>query len=158
MHEPAQPQPPSLVDDNTALQPCRPGAWGSDTSCATHEGQPLDEGGLCFWGRPPSALERMLSESLLRQEPPSTKRRLGFEKGEDPAGVCCVSMLARAKMPALLRLARSLNVRPPLRRPGKSEDDARRELFKLISEAAARDRRGGNPIVEDDGRRLKTVG
>ncbi len=52
------PQPPFLVDERTEKMPCAPGAWGSPDRCVHHEGQPLDENGKCFWGRPPSRLER----------------------------------------------------------------------------------------------------
>lgn len=64
----AGPQPPTMVDAATERLPCRPGGWGSDTSCATHEGQPLDKDGKCFWGQAPGPLERAMA-TLLAEEP-----------------------------------------------------------------------------------------
>ena len=31
--------------------PCKPGAWGSDTSCASHEGYDIGPDGVCIDGR-----------------------------------------------------------------------------------------------------------
>lgn len=65
-----KPKPPFMVDANTAKDPCRPGAWGSPTSCITHEGQPLDENGLCFWGREPTPLEKAVRSAFMDHDQP----------------------------------------------------------------------------------------
>lgn len=179
MSEPApRAQPPFLVDDRTVRMPCQPGAWGSPESCLTHEGQPLDEHGRCFWGRSPSSLERMLSTSLLGEvrigeesvavlQGPTV--RLGRQKWrlrddgtrtDDPAGMLEASSLLHAPMPSLLRLARALDVRVPRARPGASPDDVKRALCTAIASKAGKDRAQLNPVVEqlEAHGSLRTVG
>ncbi len=72
-----KPKPPFVVDASTANEPCRPGAWGSPTSCITHEGQPLDENGVCFWGRKATPLEEALHSAFMdHDEPPDGFTRI----------------------------------------------------------------------------------
>lgn len=181
MSEPAQrAQTPFLIDDRTARMPCQPGAWGSHESCLTHEGLPLDEHGRCFWGRSPSTLERMLSTSLFDEHGDAAQGqgaivvqgptvRLGRQKwrlrddgtrGDNPAGMLEVSTLMQAPTPALLRLARALDVRVPRARPGASSEDAKRALCTAIASKAGEDRAKLNPVVEqlEAHGSLRTVG
>jgi len=181
MSEPApRPQPPFLVDDRTVLMPCQPGAWGSPESCLTHEGQPLDEHGRCFWGRSPSSLERMLSTSLLAELGDAAKGqgvvvvqgptvRLGQQKwrlSDDGSrsgaatGILDASTLMHAPMPSLLRLARALDVRVPRARPGAGPEEVKRALCKAIAGRNGELRAKLNPVVEQREAHgtLRTVG
>lgn len=122
--------PPTMVDVTTVNEPCRPGAWGSATNCATHEGQELDADGKCFWARRPGFFERVLQDSIQHDKPPVLL---------DP-GLCDMSALMRAPSSGLLRLARALNVQPPRRQEGDDDRKVKERFARAILDAVALDR------------------
>jgi hypothetical protein len=165
------PDLPTMVDAATVRAPCRPGAWGSKTNCAVHEGLPLDEQGLCFWGQEASPLEKAVHAALTAPPaPPSTVRRLGTD--DDSMQLLDATMLRRASVQNLLCLARALDVpiprAPRVRLTGayspaeraRMADEAVRRLFvPVLAAAIADDRAKKNPIVDGPAQGpLRTVG
>lgn len=138
--------PPTMVDATTAHEPCRPGAWGDATSCATHEGQPLDEDGKCFWSRKPSFLEKVFTASIQHDKPPVVL---------DP-GLVDMRALMSAPSSGLLRLARALDVRPPGRQPGDDDRKVKERFARALLDAVALDR-VRQPLVKIEPRPVAVV-